>query len=102
MLERQQFNNLPYQEKKQTLIDIFSQLVETESSFEDTIFLLQASNQIASTTLDQIYTDLTSVLEQTKMLSQEAYLQRLRVIQKEIQKDTEQESSEADNLLDTL
>jgi hypothetical protein len=102
MLKSQEFEQLNYPAKKQTLIDMFSQLNDETNSFEDTIFLLNASNQIKNTTLNQIYKDLSDLLQHTKDLSQEKYLQRLSIIQKKIQKDTEQESAEADSLLDNI
>ena len=102
MLKSQEFEQLNYQTKKQTLIDMFSQLSDENNSFEDTIFLLNASNQIKDETLDQIYKDLSDLLQHTKNLSQEKYLAKLSLIQQKIQKDTDKESAEADSLLDNI
>ena len=102
MLSSNQFTQLPYQEKKQTLIGIFSQIHEKTISFEDTIFLLNASNQIKETTLDKIYHDVSDLLQNTKNLSQKKYMERLKNIEARIQKDAEKESLEAESLLDTL
>ena len=74
----------------------------TEKAFEETIFLLQASDQIKETTLDAIYKQLWDLLEHTKDMSQQNYLDRLHTIQAQIYTDTEKESAEADSLLDTL
>ena len=58
MISSKEFTQLTYQQKKQTLIAMFSQLNDTEISFDDTIFLLNASNKILENTLDKIYIQL--------------------------------------------
>jgi len=91
MLKSKDFEILNYQEKKQTLIDIFSQLDDENNNFEDTIFLLNVSNQIQEKILNQIYNDLSDLLQHGKDLSQEKYMERLKTIQEKIQKDAEKE-----------
>ena len=102
MLKSKDFEILNYQEKKQTLIDIFSQLDDENNNFEDTIFLLNVSNQIQEKILNQIYNDLSDLLQHGKDLSQEKYMERLKTIQEKIQKDAEKEWTEADTLLDNI
>ena len=102
MLPVDQFTQLSYAEKKQILMDIFSQLNDQWVSFDDTIFLLKASNQIKEATLNKTYDDLSDLLQKSKDMSQEKYMARLRAIQEKIEKNAEKESAEADTLLDTI
>jgi len=81
---------------------MFSQLKDNDISFDDTIFLLNASNKISETILDKIYLQLRDVLQNAKNMSQEKYLERLKKIEAQIKEDTEKESAEADALLDNI
>jgi hypothetical protein len=102
MLPVDQFTQLSYAEKKQILVDIFSQLNSQGVSFDDTIFLLNASNQIKESTLNKTYDDVTNLLQKSKDMSQEKYMSKLRAIQEKIEKNAEKESAEADALLDNI
>jgi len=102
MLKAEEFIKLKRIEKKQTLVSIFSQLNDENDSFGNTIFLLNVSNKINDSTLNQIYKDLSDLLQNWKSLSQQKYLDKIKQIQTQIQKDTEKESIEADSLLDNI
>ena len=102
MISSKEFTQLTYQQKKQTLIVMFSQLNDTEISFDDTIFLLNASNKILENTLDKIYVQLWDILKNEKNMSHNKYLERIKKIEAEIKADTDKESEEADALLDNI
>ena len=70
MLSTDQFIQLTYQEKKETLVSIFTQLDEKKvGSFENVIFLLNASNAIKEMTLDTIYKNLYQTLDTSKEMN---------------------------------
>lgn len=102
MLTLQQFAQLSYKEKKEMLITICGQLDTPHTSFENVIFLLNASDRIKETTLDTIYADLGKTLDKAR---ETVYLeQKSQYIQELIQHDmqTQQEHKQADMLLDTI
>jgi len=66
MLSLQQFTHLSYQEKKNTLTVICEQLDAPQTSFENVIFLLNASNKIKEATLDTVYADLEKTMIKAK------------------------------------
>jgi hypothetical protein len=102
MLALASFKKLSYQEKKDMLITICTQVQDKDISFEDTIFLLEATNIIREEILIEVYQDFMALLEKAKTMSQEAYQKQLEVIQEKMQKDQERESTEADSLLSNI
>lgn len=103
MLSFDQFTQLSYQEKKETLVGIFTQLDgQKVVSFEDVIFLLNASNAIKESTLDTVYRDLDTTLDKSKEMGHTQ--QELMKIKAMIMNDTStaKEAAEAENLLDTI
>lgn len=103
MLSFDQFTQLSYQEKKEILIAIFTQLDDKKKvSFEDVIFLLNASNAIKESTLDTVYRDLDTTLDKSKEMGYTQ--QELMKIKTMIMNDkaTAEDSADAENLLDTI
>lgn len=103
MLSLDQFTQLSYQEKKETLVGIFTQLDNQKIvSFEDVIFLLNASDAIKESTLDRVYRDLDATLDKSKEMGHTQ--QELMKIKAMIMNDTStaKEQAEADSLLDTI
>jgi hypothetical protein len=103
MLSLDQFTQLSYQEKKETLVGIFTQLDNQKIvSFEDVIFLLNASDAIKESTLDRVYRDLDTTLDTSKEMGHTQ--QELMKIKAMIMNDTStaKEATEAENLLDTI
>ncbi len=103
MLSLDQFTQMTYQEKKETLIGIFTQLDgQKVVSFEDVIFLLEASNAIKESTLDSVYRDLHTTLDKSKeMYMTQSELMKIKqmLMHDEI---SNKEKSDAENLLDTI
>lgn len=103
MLSLDQFTQLSYQEKKETLVGIFTQLDEKKVvSFEDVIFLLNVSNAIKESTLDNVYRDLHTTLDTSKEMGNTQ--QELMKIKAMIMNDeaTAKDSAEAESLLDAI
>lgn len=103
MLSFDQFTQLSYQEKKETLIGIFTQLDDQKVvSFEDVIFLLGASNAIKESTLDSVYRDLHTTLDKSKEMNMTQ--SELMKIKQMIMNDqaSNKDKSEAESLLDNL
>jgi hypothetical protein len=96
------FKQLSYTDKKELLIDIFSQINDKNVSFDDTIFLLNVSTQIKDSTLSQIYNDLSNLLQHTKDITKDKYMERLKSIKEKLEQDAEKESVEANILLDNI
>lgn len=102
MLSLQNFTQLSYQEKKSTLIAICTQLDTPQTSFENVIFLLNASNKIQDATLDTIYANLENTRDTARQF-QEVELQS-QSIQKMLKHDIQvnAEQKDADKILDTI
>ena len=102
MLSFKQFTQCSYQEKRDILIHICGQIDTPETSFEDVIFLLNASDKIKESTLESIYIDLLEMMSTAKW---QVYMeQQSQSIQKMIQHDiiVKEEQKDADKLLDTI
>jgi len=99
MLSLQQFKQLSYEEKKELLIGILTQLTDKKTDFSDMIFLLHASNKIQEKTINTMYIDLLKILGEAKELD---YLkQKSTSIKKMMQNNLaqQQESDGADEIL---
>lgn len=103
MFSLEQFSQLSYADKKQTLITMFTQLNDQKIvPFDDVIFLLNASNAIKEGTLEKVYGELHKTLDQSKELS--GIAQELMNIKSLImnEQESDKERKDADKLLDTL
>lgn len=102
MLSEKEFTSLDYTDKKWYLQEIFSQLNDKEDLFKDTIFLLQASNKIQDSTLNEIYKEVTNILQDEKEIQQQEYLQKIESIKHKMEEDIASESENADLLLSNI
>ncbi len=105
MIKLSEFQKLDYNTKKNVLIGIFEQLQNEKIQwvdFVDTIFLLKASDKIKTETLDDIYKNISMLVQTNKENEYTEYQKRLIQIQQDMMKDHEIESEEADKLLDNL
>lgn len=105
MIKLNEFQILKYDQKKDILIWIFEQLQNERIEwvdFDDTIFLLKASDKIKTETLDNIYFNIIELLKTNKNNKYAEYQNKLMEIQVAMMKDHEIESEEADKLLDDL
>ncbi len=103
MLSLDQFAQLSYLEKKETLIAIFTQLDDQKIvPFDDVIFLLNLSWVIKESTLDTIYKNLDITLDKSKELDMTK--KQLMYIKTMVLGDTlsEKEKNDANKLLDNL
>lgn len=103
MLSLDQFAQLSYLEKKETLIAIFTQLDDQKIvPFDDVIFLLEASNAIKESTLDSVYHNLHATLDTSKEMNmtQNELMNIKQIIMNDT--ETEKDKKEAENLLDTI
>ena len=102
MLSLQQFTALAYAQKKSTLIDLCTQITTPKVSFDDIIFLLQASNAIQEATLVIIYKSFEGVVGTAKELSltNEELVNMKKIVQHDIA--SQWDTQEADKLLDTI
>lgn len=103
MISIEQFSKLKYQEKKETLVSIFTQLDEKKVvSFENIIFLLNASNAIKEMTLDTIYKNLYQTLDTSKEMNmtQNELMKMKAMIMHDI--EAAKEKWEAENILTTI
>ena len=103
MLSLDQFAQLSYSEKKETLIAIFTQLDDQKIvPFDDVIFLLNASNAIKESTLYTVYYNLHGTVDTSKeiYMTQNELLKIKQMIMNDT--ETEKDKKEAENLLDTI